>query len=61
MASRGTSIATAFVWAVGMAAGFGVGENLINHDKSSQVENDVGVAAIVAAVVGYNVRRRSPS
>jgi hypothetical protein len=61
MASRGPSLATAFIWAVSAAAGFGLVEGFINHGKRDQVVNDMGVAATAAAIAGYNERRRSPS
>jgi hypothetical protein len=63
MASRSSSLRNAFVWAVSMAAVFGIGESLIGHEKrgSGQIKNEMGIAAISAAVVGYNERRRSPS
>ena len=58
MASRSSSLATAFLWAVSVAAGFGIGGGLIEHEKSDQLANNMTVAAGVAAIVGYNVRRR---
>ena len=61
MASRSSSIATAFVWAVGMAASYGISGSLVFHEKRDQVANNAGVAAVVAAAVGYAERRRSPS
>jgi hypothetical protein len=61
MASRSSSIATAFTWAVAMAVGFGIDEGLINHEKSDRVARDAEHSALLAAVVAYNVKRGSPS
>ena len=58
MSSESSSLATAFVWAVSMAAGLGISGHVF-HQKPETVTNNMTTAGLVVGVVAFSERKRS--
>lgn len=56
--NRASPLATAFLWAISAAAVYG-GFGVLFHEKASQINNDLGVAVPLAAVVAYSERKNA--
>ena len=57
MAGRSSALANAFVWAISMAAGGGILNTVVFHEKPEQVASDIGQVGGAAGAVAYFVRK----
>ena len=54
--NRASPLATAFMWAISAAVGYG-GFGVVLHEKPSQIRDELAMAVPLAAVVAYIERK----